>query len=242
MRQKHLRTKLNQVVKTKASVNKAIKIVSLLIGMVLVFTIVQHDLLFKLFVVLFLMGTAFFLNKKVNMLKDSHKEEGGPPVVEEIADQHTRIFEKTVTEKEEQLEKIDLDRTQMLEELFTKAELNEREKQTYLERIKQKESERSHIMQDLMIVKGKLQQAVLETKKYFVKADPMKEIAASIEVKNIEGASIATLNKRVQAVISSSLSENTIEALLKANFVDEEFNLTRSGYKALLKTAQKDAE
>ena len=216
--------------------------VSLLIGGILVYMIVQHDILFRLFVVLFLLGAAFYLNKKVSKLRALPNEEDVTSVEEEMDNQHTRIFEKTVTEKEEQLEKIDLDRTQMLEELFSKAELDEREKQTYRERIKQKESEHSYIMQDLMIVKGKLQQAVLDTKKYFVKADPMKEIAATIEGENIEDASIATLNHKVQAVISSSLSKEAVDALLKGNYVDEDFNLTRSGYKALLKTLQKDTE
>ncbi|MFC0560415.1 hypothetical protein [Halalkalibacter alkalisediminis] len=241
MRQKQLRTKLNKVVKTRAPINIALKGVSLLIGVVVVYTVVQSEVWFRLFVVLFLLGTAFVLNKKVNELKVNAKEEDVSPAIE-MENQHTRIFEKTVTEKEEQLEKIDLDRTQLLEELFSKAELDEREKQTYRERIKQKESERSSIMQDLMIVKGKLQQAVYETKKYFVKTDPMKELAATIEAENIEEASIVMLNKKVKAVISSTLSENTIEALVKGNYVDEDYNLTRSGYKALLKTMQKDSE
>jgi len=243
MRQKHLRTKINQVVKTKTPINRALKAVSLLIGAVLLYTVVQHDVLFRGFVVLFLIGAAFFLNKKINEVQSHSTVQVDLPVLEKFEeDQHTRIFEKTVIEKEEQLEKIDLDRTQLLEELFTKAELDERERQTYRERIKQKESERSHTMQDLMIVKGKLQQAVLETKKYFVKADPMKEIAASIEAENIEDDSIVMLNKKVKAVISSTLSEHTIGALLKNNYVDEDHNLTRSGYKALLKTLQKDSE
>lgn len=240
MRQKHLRSKINEVVTKKAPANTALKVVVLLIGVVLIYTIVQHDVLFRTFVILFLLGTAFFLNKKINDLSVNTKELGSSPVQEEMDDHHTLIFEKTVTEKEEQLVKIDLDRTQMLEELFSKAELDEREKQTYRERIRQKESERSYIMQDLMVVKGKLQQAVLETKNYFLKADPVKELAATLDAENIEQGSIATLNKRVQVIISSTLSEKTVEALLKGNYVDEEHNLTRSGYKALLKLRQKD--
>jgi hypothetical protein len=128
----------------------------------------------------------------------------------------------------------------MLEELFTKADLNELERQTYRERIKEKESERSNIMQDLMIVKGKLQHAVLETKKYFVKVDPMKEVAASIESEKIQTASIASLNKEVSAIVTS-LTEDTIKALLKSNYIDEEHNLTRSGYKALIKTVTSES-
>jgi hypothetical protein len=243
-KQKQLRTKLNDVVKSKSGFNLVLKMAGLLLVIFLIYTIVQYDLLFRTFVVLFLIGQAYFFNKKFKAVTGNQESEISEPVIEKIEDQKTQIFDKAltekVTEKEEQLEKIDFDRTQMLEELFSKAELNDLEKQTYRDRIKQKESERSDIIQDLMIVKGKWHNAVLETKKYFVKADPMKEIAASIESEKIENASIATLNKEVQAIISSSLSEETIQALLKGHYVDEEYNLTRSGYKALMKTLQKE--
>ncbi|ARK30846.1 hypothetical protein [Halalkalibacter krulwichiae] len=237
-KQKQVRKKITNVFNSNSIINKGILLVCIALSVVVIYNVVQSEVFFRSFVVLFLIGATYYLNRKINQLKGIPQQEQNLVVEEKIEDQQTQIFEKTVTEKEQQLEKIDLDRTQMLEELFTKAELNDLEKQTYRERIKQKESERSDLVQDLLIVKGKLQQAVLETKKYFVKADPMKEIAASIESDKLEHANMASLNKEVQLVISSSLSEQTVQALLKGNYVDEEYNLTRSGYKALVKTLQ----
>ncbi|WP_332694586.1 hypothetical protein [Halalkalibacter lacteus] len=232
-----MREKVNQLMHSKA-----LMIVSALAGVILIYAIIQNEVMFRLFVLLFLAGFAYQLNKKLNALKPVAQpaQEREVMGVEQVEDQPTQIFEKTLLEKEEQLEKIDLDRTRMLEELFTKAELNELERQTYRERIKEKESERSNIMQDLMIVKGKLQHAVLETKKYFVKVDPMKEIAASIETENIQTSSIASLNEEVSTIVTS-LTEDTIKALKKSNYIDEEHNLTRSGYKALVKTVASES-
>ncbi|MFC0471860.1 hypothetical protein ACFFHM_15485 [Halalkalibacter kiskunsagensis] len=233
-----MRDKANQLMKSKALMS-----VGALVGIILIYTIIQNEIIFRLFVVLFLVGFANVLNKKLNALKPATQleQEKEEILVKEVEDQPTQIFEKTLLEKEEQLEKIDLDRTQMLEELFSKADLNELERQTYRERIKEKESERSNIMQDLMIVKGKLQHAVLETKKYFVKVDPIKEIAASIESANIQTASIASLNEEVSAIVTT-LTENTIKALKKSNYIDEDHNLTRSGYKALVKTVANESQ
>jgi hypothetical protein len=232
-----MREKVNQLMHLKT-----FKVVGALAGVILIYAIIQNEVMFRLFVLLFLVGFAYQVNKKLNTLKVriASDKETKTRSVQQAGDQPTQIFEKALLEKEEQLEKIDLDRTQMLEELFTKADLNELERQTYRERIKEKESERSNIMQDLMIVKGKLQHAVLETKKYFVKVDPMKEVAASIESEKIQTASIASLNKEVSAIVTS-LTEDTIKALLKSNYIDEEHNLTRSGYKALIKTVTSES-
>jgi DNA polymerase III gamma/tau subunit len=68
----------------------------------------------------------------------------------------------------------------------------------------------------------------------------MKEVAASIESEKIQTASIASLNKEVSAIVTS-LTEDTIKALLKSNYIDEEHNLTRSGYKALIKTVTSES-
>lgn len=242
-KQKQIRAHVRQAVNSKSALGWTINIVGALVGALLVYTVITHELLFRFFVFLFLFGFAYMVNKKLNELKGHMAQASAPeisePVLELVDEQPTRIFEIELTEKEHELEKIDLDRTQLLEELFTKAELEEAEKQAYREKIKQKDSERSTIMQDLLNVNSKLQHAVLETKKYFVKVDPMKEIAAAIEPQKILEGSIATLNEEVQAIIAS-LSEKTVEALKKNDYVDEDLKLTRSGYKALVKTVPKE--
>ncbi|WP_332634066.1 hypothetical protein [Halalkalibacter flavus] len=238
-KQKQLRAKVNDVVQSKSSLNKGIKLIGLVVGAIAIYSIIQYEQLFRLFVILFLVGFAYVMNKKINNLAAQPKAEANPPVPERIEEQQTQIFEKAVIEKEEALEKIDLDRTQLLEELFSKADLDDLEKQSYREKIKEKESERSNTMQDLLIVKGKLQTALLETKKYFIKEDPIKEIAASLEQENIQHSSIAALNDEVYAIVTR-LSEHTINALKKSNYIDDDHNLTRSGYKALVKTVEKE--
>ncbi|KHF40517.1 hypothetical protein [Halalkalibacter okhensis] len=238
-KQKQLRAKVNDVVQSRSSLNKGIKLAGVVVGAIAIYSIIQYEVLFRLFVILFLVSFAYIMNKKMNQLTAQPVTEETPPVVEKIEEQHTQIFEKAVIEKEEALEKIDLDRTQLLEELFSKADLDDLEKQSYREKIKQKESERSNTVQDLLIVKGKLQQALLETKKYFIKEDPIKEIAASLETEQIQHSSIAKLNDEVYAIVTR-LSEHTINALKKSNYIDEDHNLTRSGYKALMKTVEKE--
>jgi hypothetical protein len=238
-KQKQLRAKVNDVVQSKSSLNKGIKLIGLVVGAIAIYSIIQYEQLFRLFVILFLVGFTYVMNKKINNLAAQPKAEANPPVPERIEEQQTQIFEKAVIEKEEALEKIDLDRTQLLEELFSKADLDDLEKQSYREKIKEKESERSNTMQDLLIVKGKLQTALLETKKYFIKEDPIKEIAASLEQEKIQHSSIAALNDEVYAIVTR-LSEHTINALKKSNYIDDDHNLTRSGYKALVKTVEKE--
>ncbi len=244
MRQKHntFRENVPQLVRSKSTLNWIFIIASAIFGVFLINTIINHEVWFRLFVVLFLCSFALWVNKKLNELKRLQE-----PVIE-LEESHSvpivRHPEETIeidlTEKELQLEKIDLDRTQLLEELFTKAELDEAAKQTYREKIKQKDSERTTIMQDVLNIRGKLHSAVLETKKYFVKVDPMKEVAAAIESDKIVEGSITTLNREVQGIITS-LPEETVEALQKNAYIDEDLKLTRSGYKALVKTVSKES-
>ncbi|GAE35721.1 hypothetical protein [Halalkalibacter akibai] len=237
-RQNQLKFKLKS-----AFTGKLGNVASVFGAIIILYFSVQNEIIFRLFVILFLLGSSYYLNKKINAIKLKTDSPIIPKIpVEELDNQQTQIFQKTVSEKEQQLEKIDLDRTQLLEELFTKAELDELEKKAYREKIKQKESERSYILEDLLMVKGKFQHAVLETKKYFVKQDPMKEVAAAIEMDYVENASIAKLNEEVKQIISTSLSSATVQALLKGHYVDEEYNLTRSGYKALVKVVQEKAK
>ena len=243
MRQKQIRENVQHAVRSKSKLNWTINLVSVLLGVALIYTISNNEVLFRLFVILFLVGFAYIVNKKLKELKENTAQV--PKVDVQVNKSYddtesTRIFEVDLTEKEQELKKIDLDRTQLLEELFTKAQLDEAVKQSYREKIKQKDSEQSTIMQEVINIKGRLQSAVLETKKYFVKVDPMKEVAAAIEPDKILEGSITALNDEVQTIITS-LSEETVEALQKNDYIDEDFKLTRSGYKALVKTVSKES-
>lgn len=172
MRQKNkqLNNKIKSYVQTKSTLTLVLKIIGFMVGAIIIFSIIQYELVYRAFVFMFLIGFAYVVNKKLTQLKEliSNNIKEAQPELEidtPAVDQETQIFEKVLIEKEEQLEKIDLDRTQLLEELFSKADLNDLEKQSYREKIKQKESERTHTMEDLLVVKGRLHQAILGTKK-----------------------------------------------------------------------------
>ncbi|MET3504032.1 hypothetical protein [Halalkalibacter oceani] len=216
------------------------RISGLILAAVLLYFVVQYEVLFRLFVVLFLAGLAYVVLRRGKEQKTEFQDEPIKSTPEPVIEnQETIIFEKEVQKKEEELTLVDFDRTQLLEELFAKAQLEEAEKQTYREKIRQKDAERSSLLEELLKVKGRFSTAVIETKKYFVKADPLKEVAAAIEQDKIAEGSITNLNE-ISKELSSSLPPETIEALKKQGYVDEEVKLTRTGYKALRKTMEKE--
>ncbi|WP_017727676.1 hypothetical protein [Halalkalibacterium ligniniphilum] len=213
-------------------------VLALFVG--IIYIAIYNEVIYRLFVIFFLVGFAIQVNRKLNGYRSSQtlKEHGGAE--ESVANQQTMIFQKEVEEKKMKLEQIDLDRTQLLEDLLTKAKLDDAEKQQYRQKIKQKDTEVSSMMQELMSAKNKIQQAVLDTKKYFIKEDPMKELAASLEHTSVTNGSINDLNEEIQ-MIRSSLSPETRQGLEDAGYVDEDFKLTRAGYKALIKIVEKEA-
>ncbi|MDV2683686.1 hypothetical protein RYX56_04760 [Alkalihalophilus lindianensis] len=200
---------------------------------------------FRLFVMLFLVGLLLQVNRFLQMRlngKGTIAEEAEiaavktkpvavPTPIKEETDQE--ILEKTT-----QLQKIDFDRTELLEELFRKASLDDEEKQTYRSKIKQKDHEISRLRQELMNAGEKIQQVMLDTKNMFVKHDPMKELASSIDSELLEADSLDLLNEHLQRK-RATLTEEDLIALNKAGYVDEEFKLTRAGFKALTRAVEK---
>lgn len=162
----------------------------------------------------------------------------------ELARQEKTEFEKTkehdlkaLEEKEFQLQKLDLDRTRLFEELLNKAELEEAEKSTMRERLQQADSETSRIRQEWLTASSRLMTLMRGTKRFFVRESPMKEIAASIDQDVLETGSFTALNEEIQRLIPR-LSKESAEALAKSDFIDEDNQLTRSGYKALLQASE----
>lgn len=162
----------------------------------------------------------------------------------ELARQEQTEFEKTkehdlraLEEKEFQLQKLDLDRTRLFEELLNKAELEEAEKSTMRERLQQADSETSRIRQEWLTASSRLMTLMRGTKRFFVRESPMKEIAASIDQDVLETGSFTALNEEIQRLIPR-LSKESAEALAKSDFIDEDNQLTRSGYKALLQASE----
>ncbi|MEC2072807.1 hypothetical protein [Alkalihalophilus marmarensis] len=201
---------------------------------------------FRLFVMLFLVGLLLQVNRFIQSrpiekvpVTDIEQEAAKVKVQSAAAAERTKEHtDEDILEKTTQLQKIDLDRTELLEELFAKASLDDEEKQKYRSKIKQKDNEISRLRQELMNAGEKIQQVVLETKNYFVKHDPMKELATSIDQELLEADSLDLLNEHLQRK-RATMSEEDLMALSKAGYVDEDFKLTRAGFKALTKAVEK---
>ncbi len=142
-------------------------------------------------------------------------------------------------EKEYQLQKLDLDRTQLFEELLSKTELAELEKEKIRERLEQTDTETSRVRQEWLNASNRLMNVVKGTKKLFIKQSPMREIAASMDPAILESGSFAALNEEIQRLLPR-LSKESNQSLASSNYIDEENQLTRSGYKALLQANEED--
>ncbi|MFS0786726.1 hypothetical protein ABC345_10145 [Shouchella sp. 1P09AA] len=146
---------------------------------------------------------------------------------------------EALQEKEFQLQKLDLDRTQLFEELLSKTELEELEKERIRERLEQTDTETSKVRQEWLNASSRLMNVVKGTKKLFVKQSPMREIAASMDPDILESGSFAALNHEIQRLLPR-LSKDSNQSLANSNFIDEDNQLTRSGYKALLQANEED--
>ncbi|WP_054712779.1 hypothetical protein [Bacillus sp. JCM 19041] len=146
---------------------------------------------------------------------------------------------RALEEKEFQLQKLDLDRTQLFEELLSKTQLEEAEKRTIRDRLQQTDNEMSHVRQEWINASNRLMSMMRGTKKLFVRESPMKEIAASMDQDVLESGSFAALNSEIQRLLPR-LSKESENLLAKSNYIDHELQLTRSGYKALLQASEEE--
>lgn len=141
-------------------------------------------------------------------------------------------------DKEQELEKIELDKTLLWGELFTRAQLTEEEKRLFLEKIGQKEKEAYTVQEELSQFRTKWQQAFTKGTNLFKKPESqLDKMAELLGTEAIMNGSFIELNQRVKE-LRNQFSEETVRQLTKSEFVDEDFNLTRTGYKELLKAVK----
>ncbi|RBW71017.1 hypothetical protein [Bacillus taeanensis] len=141
-------------------------------------------------------------------------------------------------EKKKELQRIEWDKTQILEELFLKAKLQDEEKDLYREKIVQKENEAFNLKQELTQMKGKIQQVVSEK---ILRGDPqIEKIVHIVHADFILKASFDDLNEKLHSLrLHHILPQETITYLEKAGYVDGYFNVTRAGYREFIKYAKK---
>ncbi|MEK4381862.1 hypothetical protein NSS70_08265 [Aeribacillus sp. FSL K6-2848] len=169
---------------------------------------------------------AFLVYRKIDYMIKIKEERKEPIQNEKLPD------ETEMARKEQQLNKLELDKTQLLEELLTKAGIEEEEKQKYRAKIREKEDEASKLQQELAFMKGRIANLIL-------KRDPeIERIVLLLDADFILNHSLVEINQRFQE-ISGSFSEQSIEHLKKANYIDQHLQFTRIGYRELLKTAKR---
>jgi Ca2+/Na+ antiporter len=206
---------------------------------------IWSDIWYRIVVLASLVALMYvFIVKTKNIERELEEMKRKQASTAELARQEQTELEKTkehdlkaLEEKEFQLQKLDLDRTRLFEELLNKSELEEAEKSTMRERLQQADTETSRIRQEWLTASSRLMTLMRGTKRFFVRESPMKEIAASIDQDVLETGSFTALNEEIQRLIPR-LSKESAEALAKSDFIDEDNQLTRSGYKALLQASE----
>ncbi|KMK75523.1 hypothetical protein [Alkalihalobacillus pseudalcaliphilus] len=246
------------MLKPKSGKEWAICLVGWMTSLGIIYLSVFYEVVYRATVLLFLVSFAVIVLQKLREMKsllerkqDKEGEQTAPianevgeeeaTVTVEATNEQTRIFEG-VKEKEQALRKIELDQTLLMEDLFKKADLDEIEKQQFRSRFEEKQVERTTLLTELSNAKAKIQQAFLDTKSLFVKEDPVKELATLLELDSFEDPNLEQLNQRIKS-IKSLLKDSHVHTLQKDGYLDEQYKLTRLGYKALIRfTPKKQGE
>ncbi|MFG6494831.1 hypothetical protein P8610_05695 [Fictibacillus sp. UD] len=159
-------------------------------------------------------------------------------VVEEVEEPEEESISEEIWEtqriKEEELAKIEMDKTQIYNELFTRAQLSNEEMKYFNERIREKETETFNTKQELNQFKDRIQNVFKKTPQLFQKRDSRIEgIVRMMNPITLKNASLEDLNQRMDQVIDI-IPEETLESLVKDGYLDNQYHLTRSGYREFI--------
>ncbi|WP_066172230.1 hypothetical protein [Bacillus marinisedimentorum] len=141
------------------------------------------------------------------------------------------------------MKEAELGRTQMLEGLFTRANMSESEKEEYRDQISEKDQEISKLQLETQKWKEKVQQAISGTTKWLKtsSSDTLHLLIECLDDDDISNASLQELNLKLQES-KNNLSDTEITLLERDGYVDHEFKLTRTGYKELKKKAESEED
>ncbi|WP_347551956.1 hypothetical protein ABFG93_07465 [Pseudalkalibacillus hwajinpoensis] len=239
---------LDQPLQAKSMKEKVMTVLSIIGFILFLYLVAFSPFLFRLFMTCLSVGVSLYVIKKIHDFDSNRKGEKVESVTKE-ADRDQLAFsleqasesEKASeeAEKERELERINSDKTMLFEELLSKADLDEIEKEAYRNRIQQKETESNRIKQDILLFKDKIQKAVIDKKSLFIKDTPdMKLVAELIGIDSVEESSFVELNEQLR-MIHDDIPESKRETLIEYQIVNEEFELTRLGYKELMKEVRK---
>ncbi|WP_416731003.1 hypothetical protein [Fictibacillus sp. JL2B1089] len=151
---------------------------------------------------------------------------------EEVIDEE-EIWE-TQRIKEEELAKIEMDKTQIYNELFSRAQLSKEEMSYFNEKIREKETESFNTKQELNQFKDRIQNVFKKTPQFFQKRDSRIEgIVRMMNPVTLKNASLEDLNQRMDQVIDV-IPEETLNSLIRDGLLDDTYHLTRSGYREFI--------
>ncbi|MGG1686087.1 hypothetical protein [Pseudalkalibacillus sp. NRS-1564] len=241
---------LDQPMQAKTGKEKVLTVLSIIGFILLLYLVAFSPFMFRLFLTCLSVGVSLYVIKKIHDFDAKLKGER----IEDTAtstttadDQLSFSLENTVieaesmeeAEKERELEQINSDKTMLFEELLSKADLDEIEKESYRNRMQHKESESNRIKQEVLLFKDKIQKAVIDKKGLFIKETPdMKLVAELIGIDSVESSSFVELNEELR-LIYNDIPESKRNTLIEYELVNDEFELTRLGYKELMKEVRK---
>lgn len=236
---------LDQPLEAKTGKEKVLTILSIIGFILLLYLVAFSPFMFRLFITCLSVGVSLYVVKKIHdfdrILNTDSKSvaETNDDTQLSFSLDHSASGDTAEAEKERELARINSDKTQLFEELLTKADLDELEKATYREQLQQNESDSNRIKQELLVLKNKIQRVVNDKKSIFIKETPdMKLVAELIGVHEIESSSFLELNERLQTIFEE-IPENKRETLKEFELVNDDFELTRLGYKELMKEVRK---
>ncbi|WP_243292241.1 hypothetical protein [Bacillus sp. FJAT-47783] len=194
------------------------------------FTILLFNSWLTIFVFLLYKRLNLFIKEQASQTKEN--ETTFRPVADDDV-------EKTMQYKEKELTQIELDKTIIFEELLSKTDLKEAEKQAYRKKISDKELEAKSIQQDLALLKTRIQKVVKDSANFLLKRDPsLEKVIELLSADFIIHRSFDEINEKLNEV-HSELPQNVIEDLKKAHMMTDQYALTRIGYRELTKAAKK---
>ncbi|WP_243385494.1 hypothetical protein [Bacillus kexueae] len=203
------------------------------------FLVIGTNSIFFQFAVLLLLTWqvifVFVLSKQVKEIKSrvEHGIREEQPI--ETKDEKNEDMEKTLLYKEQELSKVELDKTILFEELLQKANLQEDEKQAFRNRMSAKEDEAKSIQRELLQLKTKFQKVT----NFILQRDPaLEEVVTLIGAEFIQTHTYDDINRRLQFEYRN-LSDHAIRELKEAHMMTRDYTLTRIGYRELLKAARK---
>ncbi len=189
-----------------------------------------------------------FISRKLSAIqkKLDGETENLAEEIEEIEEEaHEQAIQDNPEEAEavkEAMKEAELGRTQMLEGLFSRANMTESEKKEYREQLSEKDREISKLHLETQKWKEKVQQAISGTTKWLkTSSDSLHLLMECLDDDDISNASLQELNLKLQES-KKNLSETEIVLLERDGYVDHEFKLTRTGYKELKKKAESDED